>query len=528
MSSAPDLVLYRGNLLTQDVALPRAEALAVSAGRIVAVGASDDVLGLAGPGTRRVDLGGRTLVPGFNDAHMHVWKVGDLLTRQIDLRPMRSLVEIERALAAAHARLPEGGWILGRGYNEAVLSEGRQPTRHDLDAAAPGRPVHLTRTCGHISVSSSRALALAGVSASTEPPQGGAILRDASGEPTGILHETAMSLVGGIVPEPSAAELEVMILAAARRQLELGITSATDAGVAPLLLDLYRELDQSGKLPYRVNVMAIRRPLGGPEILPLPVKTVTPMLRIDTVKMFADGGLSGATAALRGRYKHADDRGLLRIDSEELVELTRDAHLAGLRVATHAIGDRAIDVVLDAYEALAALGPGPRHRLEHFGLPHPDQLARAARLGAVVAPQSVFLHALGTTFRRYLPDELVGRAYPLRDMLGAGLLMALSSDAPVVANEAPLLGIRSAILRRDEEGVVLGPEQAISAEEALFAYTLAGAQATGDDADRGSLTRGKWADLVVLSGDPTRVDPEALLDLTIDTTYLAGVPVYER
>lgn len=528
MSSAPDLVVHRGNLLTQDAALPRAEALAVSSGRIVAVGTDGDVLGLAGPGTRRVDLGGRTLVPGFNDAHMHVWKVGDLLTRQLDLRPMRSLGEIARALADAHARLPEGAWILGRGYNEALLVEGRQPTRHDLDAAAPGRPIHLTRTCGHISVSSSRALALAGVSSSTEAPQGGAILRDASGEPTGILHETAMSLVGSIVPEPSAAELEVMILAAARRQLALGITSATDAGVAPPLLELYRDLDARGALPYRVNVMAIRRPLGGPEILPLPVKTVTPRLRIDTVKMFADGGLSGATAALRGRYKHADDRGLLRIGAEELVELTREAHLAGLRVATHAIGDRAIDVVLDAYEALAKLGPGPRHRLEHFGLPHSDQLARAALLGAIVAPQSVFLHALGATFRRYLPDELVARAYPLRDMLDAGLLMALSSDAPVVANEAPLLGIRSAILRRDEEGVVLGPEQAIGAEAALFAYTLAGAQATGDDGERGSLTRGKWADLVVLSGDPTRVDPEALLDVRVDATYVAGVLAYER
>jgi predicted amidohydrolase YtcJ len=274
--------------------------------------------------------------------------------------------------------------------------------------------------------------------------------------------------------------------------------------------------------------MALRRPLGSPETIPLPERTVTDRLRIDTVKVFADGGLSGATAALRKPYRGLASKGLLRLDTAELVELTRDAHLGGLRVATHVIGDLAIDLVLEAYEQLAALGPGKHHRLEHFGLPHRDQIERAARLHAVAAPQAIFLHSLGANFRRYLTDELLPRTYPLRDMLAAGIVVALSSDAPVVADEDPILGMRSAILRRDLEGHVIAPEQAITAEEALFAYTMGGALASGDDDNRGSLAPGKWADLAILSHNPLTIDPEALLDVRVQTTFLAGEPAYER
>jgi predicted amidohydrolase YtcJ len=184
--------------------------------------------------------------------------------------------------------------------------------------------------------------------------------------------------------------------------------------------------------------------------------------------------------------------------------------------------------VLDAYEALSRLGPGPRHRLEHFGLPHPDQVARAARLGASAVPQAVFIHDLGRNFRQHLTDPLLSRAYPLRDMLRAGLPVALSSDAPVVADENPLLGLRAAVLRRDEDGEAIAPEQSISAAEALFAYTMGGALVSGDGGNRGSLTPGKWADLAVLTADPTAVPPEALLDIKVDLTFVAGEPVFER
>jgi predicted amidohydrolase YtcJ len=337
-----------------------------------------------------------------------------------------------------------------------------------------------------------------------------------------------MSLVANHIPEPSHAEYEEAILAGARHQLSLGITSATEAGVGPPLLEVYRALDARGALPYRVNVMALRRPLGGPETLPLPERFVSDFLRVDTIKILADGGLSGATAALRSPYRDGCGCGVLRVGRDELVELTRDAHINGIRIGVHAIGDAAIDIVLDAYEALASITPGPRHRLEHFGLPDPAQLARAAALGAIAVPQAVFIRSLGKNFRRYLPDPLLARAYPIRGMIAAGLVTALSSDAPVVADDSPLLGIQAAVLRLDDEGFCIAGDQAISLEQAIYAYTMGGALASGDDANRGSLSPGKWADMAVLSSDPRLAAPEALTDIRVEATILAGETVFER
>jgi predicted amidohydrolase YtcJ len=525
-----DRVFYNATFLTQDKSAPEAEAIAVRDGRIAAVGRRADIEAMASPGAERIDLGGRTVVPGFNDAHVHVWKVGHLLTTMLDLRGAASLTVIEGAVKERAAKAVPGTFIVGRGYNEAFLAEGRAPTRHDLDRASPDRPVYLTRTCGHIAVANTAALTIAGVTKDSEAPAGGVIVRDASGEPTGELHETAMSLVANLIPELSDADYEEAILAGARHQLSLGITSATEAGVSPALLAVYRAMEARGALPYRVNVMALRRPLGGPETLPLPERFVSDFLRVDTIKILADGGLSGATAALRTPYRDADGCGVLRVGKDELVGLAKDAHLTGLRVGVHTIGDAAIDVVLDAYEALARLGPGPRHRLEHFGLPHPDQLARAASLGAIAVPQAVFIRSLGKNFRRYLPDALLARAYPIREMIDAGLVTALSSDAPVVADDSPLLGIQAAVLRLDDEGVCISPEQAISVEEALYAYTMGGALASGDEANRGSLSPGKWADMAVLSSDPrpAAAPPETLTDIRVERTILAGQTVFER
>jgi predicted amidohydrolase YtcJ len=523
-----DRIFWNATFITQDPRLPSVDAIAVHEGRIAAAGSLDSVNALAGPSTERVDLGGRTVIPGFNDAHVHVWKVGHLLTGMLDLRGAKSLADIEAAVRERAASAPPGAWILGRGYNEAWMAEGRGPTRLDLDPVAPNHPVYLTRTCGHIAVANTRALEIAGLSANTSAPAGGVIVRTESGEATGELHETAMGLVGGKVPELSDAEYEAAVIAGARHQLALGITSATEAGVSPALLDVYRAMEARGALPYRVNVMALRRPLGGPETLPLPAPFQSDFLRVDTIKILADGGLSGATAALRTPYRDSCSCGVLRVNNEELVELAKDAHMAGIRVGVHAIGDAAIDAVLDAFEALARMAPGPRHRLEHFGLPHEAQLARAAALGAVAVPQAIFVRALGRNFRRYLPDDLLGRAYPIRDMLASGMITALSSDAPVVADDNPLLGIQAAILRTDDEGVAIAPDQAISIDEALFAYTMGGALASGDEANRGSLTPGKWADMAVLSGDPRSVPPEDLSQIRVDQTILGGQTVFER
>lgn len=503
---------------------PPATALAVGGDRILAVGTDDDILNLRGPATRLVDLGGRAIVPGFVDAHAHVWKIGHLLTTLLDVRGAGSLADLGARLAARAAALPPGAWVHGRGYNEARFPEGRGPTRADLDEVVPDRPAVLMRTCAHIVACNTRALEAAGIGPDTPAPAGGEIDRDAEGRPTGILRETAMGLVLGHLPPPTPDAYAAMIDAALRHQLALGITSTTDAGVAPELLAVYRRLDAEDRLPVRVNVMALGMVDGvGPVPLP-PATHVSGRLRIDTVKFFADGGLSGATAALGVPYRHADTRGVLRLDTAEFLALARRAHAAGWRIATHAIGDVAIDQVVGVYEAL---GRGPkRHRIEHCGLPREEHLARAARLGVIAVPQTIFLHALGRNFRHYLPDALLARAYPVRAMLDAGVTVALSSDAPVVEDDSPLAGVQAAITRRDAEGHAIAPDQAVTLDEAIDAYTLGGAVASGDERDRGSLGAGLAADFAVVSADPRATPRERLASIAVTETWVAGRQAY--
>jgi predicted amidohydrolase YtcJ len=256
---------------------------------------------------------------------------------------------------------------------------------------------------------------------------------------------------------------------------------------------------------------------------------VSDTLRIDSVKFFADGGLSGATAAISVPYKVTGDQGVLRFETDDLRELMWEAHDAGFRIGTHAIGDVALEQVISVYEDLHRRKASPhlRHRIEHLGLPVRDHLARCKALGIIAVPQTVFIAALGTAYRRYLPDHLLDIAYPVRAMLDAGLTVALSSDAPVVPDDNPLLGMKAALDRRDATGGTIAPDQAITAEEALYAYTMGGAIASGDDANRGSLTPGKWADLVVLSGDPLTTPADELLNIRVRQTYVGGVLRYE-
>jgi predicted amidohydrolase YtcJ len=521
-----DVVFTHARVLAADPG-PGASTVVIRDGRIAAVGDAGVASGAHG-GARRVDLGGRVLIPAFHDAHAHLWKMGHLLTTMLDLRGVESVEALTARVAAFAAPLPPGAWLLGRGFNEAAMAERRMPTRHDLDRAAPGRPVALTRTCGHIYAASSAALAAAGITAATAAPTGGEIDHDAGGEPTGVLRETAMGLLLAAIPPPTDADYERMITAALRHQLSLGITMSACCGVNPQLLGVYRAMDAGGRLPARVTAMPFRRVDGVPQPVPLPEHFVSPMLRVDTVKFLADGGLSGATAALSVPYRHADTRGVLRFDRAELEALCRESHDAGWRIAIHAIGDVTIDQVLEIYEALGPHPLGLRHRIEHFGLPSAAQLARAARLGVVAVPQAIFLHELGTNFRDYLPDALLPRCYPLRAMVDAGVTVALSSDAPVVENDNPLAGMTAAILRQDRAGRALLPEQALTAAEALAAYTRGSAVAVGLDDRLGQIAPGYWADLAVLSDNPLTVPPEALSAITVDQTWLGGQLAYER
>jgi len=524
---AADLLLVNGKILSMVNGGRPASAVFFRQGRIARIGDTKTLRAEAPTGTPVIDLGGRTVVPAFTDAHAHIWKIGHLLTTMLDLRKTSSLEELVSAVNTRHRQAPGGQWLLGRGFNEVAMQEKRKPTRHDLDLAAPDRPVVLTRTCGHIYAVNGSALRAAGINADTPAPVGGVIERDKNGEPSGLLHETAMGLINRVLPAPSASDYEQMVSAALRHQLSLGITASSDCGVAPELLEVYRDMDRRGELPARVNVMPLRRVDSRKDPVPLPQQHVSDMLRVDTVKFLADGGLSGATAALSVPYRHADTKGTLRFDPEELRQLCQESHDQGWRIATHAIGDVTIDLVLSIYESLGAHPRGLRHRIEHFGLPDGTQLARAARLGVISVPQSIFIHALGANFLEMIPDSLFSRTYPIRSMLDAGLTVALSSDAPVVEDDNPLMGMRAAVTRQLKDGRVIQPEQRITVDEALHCYTVGGAIASGDLDSRGTITEGKWADVAVLSADPLSVEPGAIPDIRVEMTFLAGERVYE-
>jgi predicted amidohydrolase YtcJ len=533
----PDHILTGGGVHTMDPAQPQATALAVAGEQILAVGDDAAIMALAGPTTRRVDLAGRAVVPGFNDAHIHLWKEGMLLS-QVNARPAHapSIDALVAAFAARAAQTPAGHWIEGRGYDETRLPEGRHPTRRDLDRAAPDHPLILGRTCGHIVVANSRALDLAGIGAATPDPPGGAIDRGDDGEPTGVLRETAMALVRSIQPPPAEDELARALIGAGRNCLALGITSIGEPGVDPRTVEVYRRLDAEGRLPLRCDVMAMTILPNGSRAEP-PAPWRGRQAKCDTVKLFSDGGLSSGTAALSIPYRNRHDCGLPRFPAEQLAEEVRLIYAAGLSVAVHAIGDRVIGELLDAIGGLGDKPPAasrqppaasPRIRIEHFGLPDAGHLRRAAALGVLVATQPSFLYDIGDTIMFHLPEALERQCYPFRAMLEAGLTVAFSSDGPVIGDINPLLGLQSAALRRTRSGRVIAPEQAIGVAEALWCFTAGSAIVGGQAGRLGRLAPGYLADLAILSADPLAVPAERLIEIEVDQTWLGGAIVFER
>jgi predicted amidohydrolase YtcJ len=548
-----DLILTGGIIHTMDQSQPHASALAIVGDTILAAGDDDAITALAGPTTRRIALEGRAVVPGFNDAHIHLWKEGMLLT-QVNARPAAapSVEALVDAFAMRAARTTAGQWIEGRGYDETRLDERRHPTRRDLDLAAPDHPVVLGRTCGHIIVANSRALELAGVTRATPDPPGGAIDRDEQGEPTGLLRETAMALVRSVQPPPTEDELAAALIGAGRKCLALGITAIGEPGVDPRTVAVYQRLDQQGRLPLRCDVMAMTILPNGQRAAP-PAPWYGRLARCDTVKLFSDGGLSSGTAALSIPYRNRHDCGLPRFPAEQLTAEVRLIYDAGLTIAVHAIGDRVIGELLDAFdaclttdhrtgvqlnapttnhEAASDVGSrssvvGRRLRIEHFGLPTAAQLARAHTLGVMAATQPSFLYDIGDTILSHLPDALVPQCYPFRAMIEAGIIVAFSSDGPVIGDVNPLLGLQSAALRRTRSGQAIAPEQTIDVAQALWCFTVGSAIVSGQADRLGRLAPGYLADLAILSGDPLATPIEKLLEIQIEQTFVSGSVAYE-
>ncbi|MEX1358162.1 MAG: amidohydrolase [Gaiellaceae bacterium] len=518
-----DLILVGCRILTLDARLPRADAVAVTGERISAVGTVPDVTALRGSRTEVLELVGRTLLPGFYDAHQHQADTG-LLRGHVDARAPSIGELAERVRLAARGR-PSGAWIEGFGYEEGRLAERRPPTRWELDAAAPDHPAAITRTCGHALVANSSALAAAGIDARTPDPPGGRLERDAeTGEPTGVLHERAMELIRRLVPRPSDADIEAAILVEAKENLRLGITSVWEPWVEPRLVEIYRRLAREDRLPVRVT-MAQAAVLPSGEPVPLPRPERTDRLSLAAVKLLQDGAIAPRTAALTAPYEgEPDNRGLLLWPQDELDRLVAEIHRRGLQVSIHAIGDAAIASALASINSALATRPRPdhRHRIEHCGLPMGSLAARVASSGVVPVLQPPFVHFHGETYARNLGAARSLRLYPVRSLLKAGAVVAGSSDSPVVPDRNPLLGMRVAMTRTTVEGTQIAADEAVSLDDALRLYTVNAAFAAREDDIKGSLSPGKLADLVVLDEDISTVAPGELDQVGVESTYLGG------
>lgn len=533
-NTAPPTVFLGARFITLDPRQPVAEAMIVMDEKIFAVGTREEMLTLAGPNAQIQDLAGQIAIPGFHDSHMHLMGWG-LSMDGAELATARSIQELI-ALGQAYAQNnPQKRWIVGRGFNDEQFLESRLPTREDLDCISVSQPVIFTRVCGHLCSVNSKALELAGIDTHTPDPPGGSIDRDKhSGQPTGVLRENAMELVNRLIPPPTVQDRKEIIRRASVKAAAMGLTTiqSNDIFGSTSLqedFDAYAQLDQAGELPIRFVIQAT---MPSPKELREYVEAYqaygpSPRLRLGPLKLYADGSLGGRTAALTAPYADAlGTTGMLLYDQAELDELVCIAAQHNLQVAVHAIGDRALDLVLNSYERAKILYPAwnRRPRVIHAQITRFDQLQRMARLGVVADIQPIFVPTdLHFVDKRIGPTR-AEHAYAWKSMLRLGIATAGGSDCPVESCN-PLWGLHAAITRQDRQGSPpegWHPQECLSPWEALHLFTVGSAYSTHEEQIKGTLSPGKLADFVVLPKDPLTVDPQELLDLKISATFIGG------
>lgn len=522
------ILYHNATILTQDPRQPLAEAMLVENGKFIAVGNWKEVEHHATAATTRIDLKGKTILPGFNDAHIHLWKIGQLASFIVDLRGVRSIPELQTKVKETLTKVPSGAWVMGRGFNEQVLEEKRMPSMADLDAISREHPIYLIRTCAHIAVVNSVALDATAVTASTAAPHGGVIGKDENGNLTGAFYETALGLITKHIPPPSQKDYESMIEGGIAKMLELGITSVTDPAAHPELLEAYYSYTFKKDPAIRLNVFPILLPDGGDKPFPIPSIHQSDFLSVDTVKFFSDGGLSGKTASLERPYKNSSDHGVLRLDAKQFYQLASEAQQKGFRVATHAIGDKAIDLVLDTYKKLHAQFGDTRNRLEHFGLPKSNHMDDMEAFRFVAVPQPVFLFELGENFIQALDEDYLSFCYPIRSLLERNIPVALSTDGPVVSNVNPWSNIKNAIQRKSRLGNSISPNEAISLKEALYAYTMGSAFAEGKEKFKGAIAPHYLADFIVVDQNPFEVNTDQLDSIEVLETHVNGICQWKK
>ena len=533
-SRAADLVIVNARIWTGVATQPDAQALAAVDGRVATIGTTEGLSAWRGPTTRVIDAAGARVLPGFNDSHVH-FMGGGMQLDNVDLRQAPSPQAFAALIGDRARQTPAGEWILGGDWDDQLWDPPSLPTRQLIDPVSPATPVFVNRFDGHMAVANSVALKLAGVTAATPDPPGGVIVRDAAGTPTGLLKDAAMALVNRVVPPFTPARRTQALTRALDHAASLGVTSVRDMGPDAGDLAAYADFAESGRLTVRISAappemhwadqakLGIRRGFG------------TPFFRLGAVKGFADGSLGSTTAYFFEPYADAPaSRGLLAdemIPIEGMRGRLAGADAAGLQLCVHAIGDEAISIVLDLFADVATANGARdrRFRIEHAQHVAPKDFDRFAALGVIAAVQPYHAIDDGRWAERRIGPERIKTTYPFRTFLDKGVRLALGSDWPV-APLSPLLGIYAAVTRatldgKHPDGWV--PAEKITVEDAVRAYTAGSAYAEFADTEKGTLTPGSLADLVILSEDIFSIAPARIRDVKVRTTVVGGRVVYD-
>lgn len=529
-----DYVVHNARIYTIDANQPTAEAIAVRGERILMVGDNDQVLG-AYPNAERMDAEGQTIVPGLIDAHAHLMGLGTSMIA-VDLVGAASKEEVLERLQAFAADLPADAWLTGRGWDQNDWPVKEFPTRDDLDAAFPDRPVWLRRIDGHAAWANSAAIREVGdeILNNMDDPEGGKIIRDERGRPTGIFVDAAMSIIGNNQPPLTEADLDRALQLAVQETARYGLTGVHEAGINVATIERYQRVIDEDRFNIRLYGM-----IGGRGSTfnyfcdNGPILDYGGKLTVRSVKFYMDGALGSRGAALLADYSdEPGNQGLLMQTSDAFTESVREAIRCGFQINTHAIGDRGNRVVVDAYEtAMRELGDaGGRHRVEHAQIVSVDDIPRFGALGIIASMQPT--HA---TSDMYWAEDRVGPAraqgaYAWRKFLDSGAILALGSDFPV-ERVNPMLGFYAAVTRQDAEQWPEGgwyPEENLTRAEALRGFTLDAAYAAFQESDLGSLEAGKYADFVILSKDIMTIPALEILETEVIATYIGGRNVYER
>lgn len=534
-----ELLLTKGEILTLDPGIRQVEALLVRNGRIVYVGSEQGAFSECCGTPEVINISGKTVMPGFVESHMHP---SILATTLLDVNctypEVKSVKDVVNNVAERIKTTNKEGWVRGWGYDDSKLEEHTHPTRWDLDPVSPDTPIYIRRTCAHMGVANSEALRLSGITRNTPDPEGGRIHRDpATGEPTGLLMDRAQDLLA--IPPYTNEELERGFMLALGQLSKWGITTVHDMLVDNSAFRVYQKLAESHKLPVRVRLWLEGVTFGSrdagliPHALGLGLASGygNDMLKVMGMKFILDGSIGGRSAAVAESYVgSANDKGILYVDRDELTPLVTECLKKGLRVSIHAIGERAIELAIASVEDATKEVPleavrSMRNRIDHCVLPTEDHLRRIRNLGLVVESSISFIYALGDSWVSNLGNERACRAFPQRTAIDMGIPLAGNSDSPVCDGN-PFLGIHSAVTRKTATGQSFGDSENITVDEALRAYTTVGAYAGCEEGLYGSITRGKRADLVVLSENPMAVPPEHLKDIGVEMTFMNGIRVY--